>query len=131
MTTRIYIAAPLSKAHAANEMADMILVADGYEIVSRWHRVVRPGASDPTDAATRIALHADNKADIRRADILVVVSPLGGKATYVEAGIAEERRTPVLWYCPGGEGKCIASLHVAETLDEFFPMLRILAERVS
>lgn len=129
MKTRVYIAAPLGRASDANDFADMLLVADGYEIVSRWHREVTPGAVDPDCDATCAALHEQNKADIRRADIMVVVKPAGGKTTYVEAGIAEEREMPVLWFCPGGEGKCLASRFVVESLETFFPTLRAMSER--
>ena len=129
MKTRVYIAAPLGRASDANDFADMLLVADGYEIVSRWHRTVKAGAVDPSDPEACAALHEANKLDIRRADLMVVVRPAGGKTTYVEAGIAEERGVPVLWFCPGGEGRCLASRHVVESLDRFFPKLRALSER--
>ena len=129
MKTRVYIAAPLGRASDANDFADMLLVADGYEIVSRWHRTVKAGEVDPSDPEACAVLHEANKLDIRRADLMVVVRPAGGKTTYVEAGIAEERGVPVLWFCPGGEGRCLASRHVVESLDRFFPKLRALSER--
>lgn len=129
MNTRVYIAAPLGRATDANDFADMIAEAGGYEIVSRWHRSVKPGAIDPENSEECAGIHEANRSDIRRADVMVVVKPAGGKTTYVEAGMAEERDVPVLWFCPGGEGKCLASRNVVESLDGFFPALRKLSER--
>lgn len=57
-----------------------------------------------------------NLLDLESADVVLVVSPEGGRTTYVEAGYALARDKPVLWVYGDNGATSIADAHPLSTV---------------
>jgi nucleoside 2-deoxyribosyltransferase len=96
---RIYIAAPLAQAPAANEAA-LRLEAHGHEVVSSWHRVVSSEGwqSDPEPDRVRARILSENLADLDGAEAVLALCHEGTpRATFAEIGYALARGLTVVW----------------------------------
>lgn len=110
---RIYIAAPLAAAVAADSLA-YHLGRLGHIIVSGWHFHVGPNAVDPEDDEARAVIARDNSADLDKAEGLIALThfpDFEGRWTYGEIGYALGRGLPVAWVQDGARGRCSGDAH--------------------
>jgi len=134
---RIYIAAPLAAAGAAQDLASAI-GREGHTIVSGWHALVAVD-SDPIAELERVAILASNLADLDRAQGVIALThfpDVVGRGTYGEIAWALSRGLPVAWVQDGLRGRSIFDAHAlvdrfnAPTYEQpgAWSLARILAE---
>ncbi len=111
----VYIAAPLSSAVRACDVADSFMgLHDAPTVVSRWHRecaALGLTIDPPTDEECLAALKKNDE-DLWRADVVLALLDAGnGRETYAEIGIATERGLPVLWIHHRRIGRSLRDAH--------------------
>jgi hypothetical protein len=114
--TSLYLAAPLACAiRVRNLSRDFSRL--GFKIWSQWHDQIASLApenrADPMDCGTRNMLLAQNIAEIRLADVTVVIASMGdGRATYGDAAYALALSKPIVWvHSKNGTGRCLWDSH--------------------
>jgi nucleoside 2-deoxyribosyltransferase len=114
--TSLYLASPLSTAVRMSNLArDMRAL--GFKVWSRWHEQYASFDAehrvDPMDDGTRALIVAQNIAEIRLADVTVVVTSMGdGRATYGDAAFALALCKPIVWvHGRDGTGRCVWDSH--------------------
>lgn len=134
MPIAAYIAAPLSQARAASELAADLLER-GIVATSRWHNaVVAAGATrDPESEQTRREVLTENLADLEAASAIVALCHAGTpRGTLHELGYAVARGLPVVRTHFGATGRDIFDAHPLVTrVDLADSTRRSLADRVA
>lgn len=111
LTGKVYVASSGTNREAARELAARLVEA-GHRCVSSWHE------NAPFDSvndrllskATQLTIAATCLAEIRQADVLVVIGHPGGRGHLVEYGFALGLGLPVVWL--GERLTCFASLAI-------------------
>jgi nucleoside 2-deoxyribosyltransferase len=100
----VYVAGPVqSKLRVAWTVGE--LLGAGVDVVSTWHR--RCGAADPCQPEERRTVLAANRAELRRAALVVALTDIRwGRSTYCELGEAAACGLPIVWSTERG-GVCL------------------------
>lgn len=99
---KVYIAAPWVRRLTAISVGDQFIAA-GHEVTSRWFYHETSAGGDPNDATGSSSPIANIRhqalediADVRRADVLVVLNLQKSEGKAVETGIAIAANIPVI-----------------------------------